>query len=71
MKEVCTIVVLVNIDTSKGIGPTTIYGEHEIVEMLNAGAKARGYTVTASIPITTVKLAKATYVGVVANIDKE
>ncbi len=71
MKDVCTVVVLITIDTSKGIGSTTVYGEHEILEMLKAGAKTRGYTVTASIPVTTVKLAKDTYIGVIANIDKE
>lgn len=71
MDETHTFVVLVNIDTSKGVGPTCIYGEHELEEILKEGAKVRGYNIACSQPDREIKLDKTTEIAVIANIYKE
>ena len=43
MNESITFVILVTIDTSDRIGATSVYGEHEFLQIVKEGAKVKGY----------------------------
>ena len=50
MDERITYNVDISIDTSDGIGATSVYGTHEFLKMLRVGCKANGYTLDAGYP---------------------
>ena len=71
MAENITVVVLVTIDTSNRIGPTCVYGEHEIANIIKEGAKVRGYTATVANSANEIKLEKGTRIGLITTISSK